>query len=129
MSFNEPLIVKIEGRFAVLEKDFYFYYFYEIKNFYEPKPPVYIHVPKGFRSDFASAPRIFYSLFPPIGKHSKACFLHDFLYSKYSNEYDLSREEADKYFLQAMFIAGVSKWQRYSMYYAVRLFGKLRYKK
>lgn len=38
-----------------------------------------IVVPKGFRTDFASTPRILQNLFPPTGAWTKAAVVHDFL--------------------------------------------------
>lgn len=78
-----------------------------------------ITVPKGFRTDFASVPRIFWRIVPPVGLYGKAAVLHDWLYfSEFA-----TREEADDIFLEAMEVLGVPKYRRLTMYYAVRLFG------
>jgi hypothetical protein len=78
-----------------------------------------IKVPTGFTTDFASVPRIplAYLLFSNIA-HEPAV-VHDFLYrdGKYS------QEVCDNIFFEAMGVVGVPNWKRYTMYYAVRLFG------
>lgn len=35
-------------------------------------------VPKGFKTDLASVPRIFWTIFPPFGRYSRAAVLHDY---------------------------------------------------
>jgi len=78
-----------------------------------------IMVPAGFRTDFASVPRLFWRILPPFGLYGKAAVLHDWLYF----EAMLSRETADGIFLEAMVELGVAKWKRRIMYRAVRMFG------
>ena len=117
--FTDELVVKSIGSKWELVEPFTFYY----KTAYGSITDVVI--PKGFITDFASTPKILYPVFPPIGKYNKACIIHDYLYQNKA----LPRKTCDLYFLQAMEVLGVSKWRRYSMYYAVRLFGKKSYGK
>lgn len=91
----------------------------------EPAGRIYYKVPVGFITDFASVPRIFWSILPPWGRYGKAAVLHDFLYKTKS----VSREKADRIFLEAMKVLKVPAWKRYIMYWAVRLFGWIRWKK
>ena len=84
-----------------------------------------ITVPKGFTTDFASIPRIFWSILPPWGKYGKAAVVHDYLYW----EAKRSRKEADDIFLEAMKTLNVNYFYRHLMYKAVRLFGKSAYNK
>jgi hypothetical protein len=58
-------------------------------------------------------------VFPPWGKYGNAAVVHDFLYWVQ----DRSRFKADKIFLEAMGVLGVSLWEKYSMFLTVRLFG------
>ena len=81
-------------------------------------------VPKGFITDFASVPRCFWSLIPPMGRYGKAALLHDYLY----NTKSVSRREADRIFLKTMLMMEVPKWKAYVMYVAVRVFGWLRWR-
>src|SRR5262249_35732270 len=39
-----------------------------------------IMVPRGFVTDFASVPRLFWSLLPPIGRYGYAALFHDYVY-------------------------------------------------
>lgn len=85
-----------------------------------------IYVPKGFRTDFASVPRIWHHIVSPIGKHSAAAALHDYLYTKAAN---FERKEADRIFYEAMISCSVNKITAKVMYYAVRAFGKFSFQK
>jgi len=90
----------------------------------------YIYVADGFITDFASIPRVFWSIMPPVGggarsRYGKAAVIHDFLYYKGV----FSRKDCDKMFLEAMEVLQVSKWKRKAMYRAVRWFGGKAWKK
>lgn len=76
-----------------------------------------IRVPKGFQTDFASIPRLFWRVCPPWDKHLPAALVHDYLY--YTGE--KSRKWADLVFLEMMERCQVSWWKRRTMYRAVRL--------
>jgi len=91
-----------------------------------------IFVPAGFRSDGASIPRIFWSIFSPFnGDYFDGALIHDFLYSKDSTaDYpDFTRADADEIFKEAMFNLGVGWVKRETIYRAVRLGGWASYKK
>lgn len=75
-----------------------------------------ITVPEGYCTDFASVPRIFWSIIPPIGLYGKAAVIHDYL----CDEQTRTRKEADLIFREAMSVLKVSPLQIFSMYYAVR---------
>ena len=85
-----------------------------------------IVVPKGSRTDFASIPRIFWSILPPwYPTYGEAAVIHDYLY-----RHGLyNRKAADIVFLHAMKELNVVKWKRTVMFWAVRLFGTPAYKK
>jgi uncharacterized protein DUF1353 len=78
-----------------------------------------INVPEGFVTDFASVPRPLWIIFPRWGKYGNAAVIHDYLY--WQQKY--SRKRADELFLEAMEVLSVGWFQKYSLYYAVRLFG------
>lgn len=78
-----------------------------------------IELPAGFRTDFASIPRLFWNILPPWGKYGKAAVIHDWLYKSGV----FSRERSDEIFLEAMKLLGVSTAVRYIIYYGVRLGG------
>ena len=79
-----------------------------------------ITVPKDFITDFASIPRLFYTLVgPPTGRYGKAAVIHDFLY--HTQVY--TRARSDSIFLEAMKVLRVPWYKRYTMYLTVRSFG------
>ena len=95
-------------------------YVYQIENYV-------IKVPQGFITDYASIPRIFRPIVLPYGKHSGACVVHDYLYSK-GCDLNIERKKADKIFLEILKEEGVNPILARLMYIAVRCFGKTRYK-
>lgn len=79
-----------------------------------------ITVPVGFETDFASVPRLLWSILPPHGKWAKAAIVHDYLYVNAI----CSKAYADGVFYEAMGVLGVPQMKRKAMYLAVRLFGR-----
>ena len=80
-----------------------------------------IIVPKGFVTDFASVPRIFWRLLPPTGGYGKAAVIHDYLYR--TATFPVTRAQADQVFIDAMAESGVAPAVRRTMWSAVRAFG------
>ncbi len=96
-------------------------------------------IPFGFKTDFASVPRLFWWLVSPWGRHGKAAVVHDRLYQSirimltdplYKSMFDYfdyaqkdPRKFSDDIFLEAMGVLEVKNWRKYPMYWAVRLFG------
>lgn len=76
-------------------------------------------VPTGFVTDFASIPRVFWSLLRPDGEYAYAAVIHDFLYWTQSG----SREDADKILRFAMQDFGVGEATMTTIYDAVRIGG------
>lgn len=87
-----------------------------------------IKVPKGFVTDYASIPKLLRGIVLLYGKHSGASVVHDWLYSSNCN-LDLSREKSDKIFLEILKEEKVSFLLRILMYFAVRKFGKSRFRR
>ena len=77
-----------------------------------------IFVPAGYVTDFASVPRLPLA-FLLTGDHAHAsAVIHDYLV-----EYQaVPRPVADRVFLEAMEVEGVSWWRRKLMYAAVRIY-------
>ena len=75
------------------------------------KSPVYVEVPVGFITDFASIPKPFWSITPPFGFYSKPSCIHDKLYKDGVVQVDglpdraITQLEADSIFDQAMRIS------------------------
>ena len=89
-----------------------------------------IEIPPLYDTDFASIPRCFWFILPPVGLYGKAAVVHDYLCDeceKCNYQYPpetKTRAEADRIFLNAMKILGVAVWKRYPMYWAVYLWGR-----
>lgn len=78
-------------------------------------------IPKGFKTDLASIPRIVWPILSPF--HSsliRPAIVHDWFY-KNSNEF--AREDIDLIFYHMLKNDGISKTKALIMYYAVRMFG------
>lgn len=82
-----------------------------------------IIVPIGFRTDFASVPRLPLAFLLFGGVADEAAVVHDFLYSTGA----CSRKLADDVFAEASKACGVPAWRRGPMWLGVRLFGGSRY--
>lgn len=83
--------------------------------------PHVIIVPEGFKTNFASVPRLplAFWLFGSVA--DEPAVVHDWLYT--SNVAGVTRKEADAVFAEACKVYGVSAWKRGPMWLGVRLFG------
>lgn len=82
-----------------------------------------ITVPKGFRTDLASTPRILWAILPPFGKYNTAAIVHDYLYYRKT----LSRKTCDEIFLELMTYSKVNVVVKMLFYFSVRAFGGSNY--
>lgn len=93
-------------------------------------------VPTGFVCDYASVPRLFWGVLPPMGvRYSSAAILHDYMYKFHAfvfvgtddsgqvRKVSISRKYADQIFRDALISSSARWWRRVVMYRAVRLFG------
>lgn len=76
-------------------------------------------VPKGYETDFASIPRLMWSIFPPWGKYGKAAVVHDWM----CEMKDRKSSEVHDIFLEAMGVLGVPWWKRRAMWLGVKCCG------
>jgi hypothetical protein len=81
-------------------------------------------VEKGFDTDYASVPRIFWAIYPPDGAYTDAAVVHDWAYWYQT----MTREEADNVFLEAMAALGIPWLRRHILHKAVRAGGWLAWK-
>ena len=142
-SFLTPLEIEyIDGRSWRVTQEFDYLEDYD-------DPNTTIRVPEGFVTDFASIPRVLWTVLPPTGKYGKAAVVHDYLYvvggkvpcgwctterakfphlnedeSHCPNTKIYTKADADRIFLEAMEVLGVNWVQRKLMYRAVRWFGR-----
>lgn len=83
-----------------------------------------IRVPKGYKTDFASVPRMFWRICPPDGVYTQAAVVHDYACE---NQRDTrSQKEIDLIFLEAMEVLEVPKWKRVMMHRAVEAAQRLK---
>ena len=80
----------------------------------------------GFISDGGSIPKFAWSFIgsPFVGYYRKSVAVHDKLYATQRDDEGnkITREYADKVFLDAMRDEGVALWKRHTMYRAIRLY-------
>ena len=82
-------------------------------------------IPTGFTFDWASVPQAFWNIFPPLGRHSWAALVHDWLYRHHTFDGNsCTKDFADKAFLFIMKKFGVGFVRRRIMYCAVKFFGR-----
>lgn len=119
-SFTTPLRVEAlddGSHWKIIEP---FSFWYEYKGVRRE-----IIVNPGFITDFASVPRILWSILPPYDKYGKAAVIHDFCYGNVC----FPRKECDYAFKVGMEVLKVPKWKIYVMWLGVRLFGWYVYNK
>ena len=78
-----------------------------------------VEVPKGFVTDFASIPRIFWSLLRPDGEYTYPAIIHDYLYWIQTT----LRQNADLVFRKAMEDFRIDTPTAFTIYSAVRAGG------
>ena len=78
----------------------------------------HITVPKGFKTDGASVPRVFWRFFSPAGALFEAAIIHDHLYVTGKG----TKHEADTLFYQMAIHYRVHKIPAKLAYYAVKYF-------
>lgn len=95
-----------------------------------------ICVPKGFVTDLASIPQLFWDLLPPDGPWVKAAVIHDYLYyTRGSGQWyghprsitrakDYTKDESDWILRDAMQDRGVDAFRRNVIYFAVQFGGQ-----
>jgi len=81
----------------------------------------HIGVAIGFKTDFATIPRLFWAILPKWGRYGNATVIHDWLYWTQT----WPRREADAILLETMGVLGVTPLMKNPMYWGVRLFGWL----
>ncbi|ARR04553.1 MULTISPECIES: DUF1353 domain-containing protein [Campylobacter] len=81
-------------------------------------------IPKGFVTNGANIPRVFWSLFPPNSpEYLSAVVIHDYMCANVS---EYGYEMADRYFYEAMIEIGVSKWKAKLFYFCVKWYHKFK---
>ena len=86
-----------------------------------------VKIPRGYLTDGASVPRVFWNVIPPWGKYGQAAILHDYLCEYLTVEESgicksITRKECDQIFLEAMLVMGVPKAKAMMIHSAVSLY-------
>jgi hypothetical protein len=84
-----------------------------------------IIIPKGFKTDLASSPRLAWIFIPPFGRYTLAAIVHDYLCEIKM----FSRKENDVIFYEKMLDYGTYKWKAKIMYSSVRFYAIVTNKK
>lgn len=97
--------------------------------YYSDKYRGYFRVPSGTRTNLASIPRLFWTIFPPVDKYDPAAVIHDAGYNNniqtiMGHRVFTVKEVADNIFYEAMISLGVGQDRAETMYEIVKLFGK-----
>lgn len=79
-----------------------------------------IVVKRGFETDLASVPRIFWVMFPPFSCPQPAV-IHDWIWEKT----DMPSKQRDEIFYNLMIDYGMYKWKAKIMWGAVKIYSKL----
>ena len=80
-----------------------------------------ITVPSGFKTDFASVPRVPLAYLVGGGIGDDAAVIHDYLYQTHQT---IHRKTVDQVFYEALLVLGISQWRARTMYQSVRWFGQ-----
>jgi hypothetical protein len=92
----------------------------------------FVGVPVGFMTDFASVPRLLWSVIPRWGTYGNAAVIHDYCYWTRQVSVrrkrkiilkSISRKRADEIFFEGMGVLRAAFYYRYPIYWAVRMFG------
>lgn len=111
-SFTKLVVEVIDGEMFSVSQDFSFYRESDVETIYT--------VPAGFKTNFASVPRLLQIFFKKKDVYSAASVLHDYLYTAKI----VSKEDADMMLKEGMLVLGSSKVSAYLFWLAVHLFGK-----
>jgi regulator of sirC expression with transglutaminase-like and TPR domain len=126
--FPRPLLLRVHperARVAIVERPF---------TFRSPSLGL-IRVEPGFDTDYASVPRIFWSIYPPDGEYRAAAVVHDWLYWNLSKEENgawetpITRAQADTVFMEALTALKIPFLRRHVLHLAVRIGGWLPWKR
>lgn len=90
--------------------------------------PGYFIAPRGVQTDLASIPRIYWTLFPKVGKQDKAAVIHDggyghYLVTEHGDRIRTAKHVADNLFLEGMRAEGVNRLSARIMFTGVKFFG------
>lgn len=77
-----------------------------------------IRIPKGFTTDGATVPRLFWFLFPPVDRYFPAAVVHDYLLTT-----GVSWRVANRHFRRILRELQIRPWRRWMMSAGVGVYG------
>lgn len=131
MTIVQPVLSAKNDQYWTLVENFNYSWTFEDRTFS-------ITVNKGFLTDLASVPKIFWPIVAPFGLVNPAAVLHDALYQGNGNilpqdgtftlndqpfTKSFSRDECDRLFLRLCRLSGVPSWRSQVMYWSLKGFG------
>lgn len=120
--FTDHLVITMhpDGLTATLEKPFTYHTSIDPNDYgYYSREWRVITVPAGFETDFASVPRIMWSLVDKLSTQAWPSVIHDYLYSTHR----FGRKWADAVFLEALDDSGANWATRWACWAGVRMGG------
>lgn len=77
----------------------------------------WVTIPKGYLTDGASVPRVFWSLLPPWGKYGQAVVVHDYLcehpyIETVKGPVEIDRKRVDEILEESLRVLNVPAWKR-----------------
>lgn len=95
-------------------------YGYTVSSAIETNDGTLIIVPPGFTTDFASVPRLFWSIIPPVGKIAIPAIVHDYIYTVQP----AGRKWADAVMFELMRKSGCNWLHCWTVWCVLRIFGR-----
>lgn len=130
---KRPLLKPFDkDKFELMQDYEYQTDFLQIREASEPK---LVQIPKGYKTNGANVPRLFWCIFAPNSpEYLSAVLVHDFLCDEAELKFKSDKRHGRHLFLfadavlkQMMGELGVKRWKFQCFYYACRAWHKLRY--
>ncbi len=118
-SFTKPLKVVLldDGIHWELLEDFVYYL--------EDNKDYIIKVPKGYRTDFASIPTLFWSFLRHRDIYNKASVIHDYLCDTDGDNGRFNKRKVDSIFYEAQCVLKIPCWKASIFYWFAQQFGTI----
>lgn len=119
IQYSDYASEKLKKDYWVVKKGFIYY----LDDSYTS----YVYIPKGYLTDGASVPKVFWNIIPPWGKYGQACVLHDYMcehnyYFDGMYSFVMSRKQVNYTFNEAMKVADVPTAKRRLIYSGVEVY-------
>lgn len=119
--FNAEMMVMFDREASDILKKNYWCVLNSFTYYVTTKPSKeWVTIPKGYLTDGASVPRLFWSLLPPWGKYGQAVVVHDYLcefpyLETKDGPIEIDRKRVDEILAECLKVLNVSAWRRHLM--------------